>query len=706
MKNRLLLFIILIISCWGLKDIGIASDYRVFFDKNTNDMKKFTQIEEDFGSSDSAIVVVSSLSGTVLEESHLATLRALHLHLLDTPHLISVTSILSHSDYLASNVISNELLEQLKTANQLSPSLLNSSFTSTGLAVRISMPADNPNAVIASANFIKETVKTFSDKTSNLRFDSTGIVMMNDAFAYHLLDDLITLVPMSNAILFLITAWLFRSFVIGAIVLFVAGLSNIISLGMATLIGIQLTPPSGMSLIIILTISIACTFHVLIAIEQQKGTWEKRVSSGFQLTLTPIFIGALTTCLGFLSLNWTDTPPYQDLGNITAFGVVTVLFINYSLLPWLLTYKPINYSTRLTFNWNAYLSWVDKHRVLILTLSIFLMVISFSLVSKLGVNDKFTDWFSPKTAFKQQTSFVSDNLTGIYSIDFILAAKSGSLDDKKFFEEFFIIASHFKAFDNVWEVRSIPVEISDRQEEIKAPEYIRNNLKQLHEQGVIDQTGKLFKMSIIFKDADSKYIQTFNRKFQQYVTDNTTSITFHGGHSPSVLFANIVQRNIDSMVQGVFIMLFTLSILFLLYFKKLSLGVAALLTNVLPMLFAFALWALLYQYVGLAVSIVAACSLGIIVDDTTHFLFHYQEHLNKNNGNKIPAIAASFQVAGQAMLYTTIALVCGFSVFCFSNFLLNTTFASLTIITFISALIFDLLILPAALLINKKGITS
>ncbi|PKG85184.1 hypothetical protein CXF85_06175 [Colwellia sp. 75C3] len=703
MKSRLLLLVLLIVGLWGLKDIGIASDYRVFFGKDTADMQDFTQMENSFGSSDSAIFVISSVSGTLLNESNISLLREIHLHLLETPNLVSVTSILSNHPYLESNNFSTGLLGQLKNANQSPPSLLNLSLTSTGVEVRIVMPKHNPNAVIESATFIKETAAIFSKRTASLRFDTSGIVMMNDAFAYHLIDDLIKLVPASNIILFLITAWLFQSFFVAGIVIFVAGVSNIISLGMATLVGIQLTPPSGMSLIVILTISIACSFHAFLAIEQQKGPWHQRLKLGSALTAKPILFGCLTTLIGFLSLNLTDTPPYQDLGNITAFGVATVLLIHFVLLPWILAYKPIKFESRLKFNWVAYLKWIDKFRIAILLISLILITISISLVSKLEVNDKFTDWFSSKTEFKHQANFVSENLTGIYSIDFILESKHELPNENSdFFVQMSNVASHFQTFDNVWEVRSIHSIINKEHDATQSYKKIKSNFEILHARGLIDQSGKLFKMSIVFKDADSTYIQSFNTQFQQYLIENTDSIAFHGGHGPSVLFANIVKRNIKSMMVGVIIMLITLSVLFSFYFKSLKLGAVALFTNALPILIAFAFWALLYQQVGLAVSIVAACSLGIIVDDTTHFLFHYQEHLNKKNTTKTQALAVSLNLAGQAIIFTSIALVSGFSVFMFSDFLLNTTFASLTIITFISALVFDLLILPAALLIHKR----
>ena len=166
MKSRLLLLVLLIAGLWGLKDIGIASDYRVFFGKATTDMQSFTKMENEFGSSDSAIFVISSVSGTLFEEPNISILREVHLHLLATPNLVSVTSILSNHPYLESNDFSAGLIEQLTNAKQSTPSLLNSTLTSTGLEVRIVMPKDNPNAVIESDNFIKETAAIYCKKES------------------------------------------------------------------------------------------------------------------------------------------------------------------------------------------------------------------------------------------------------------------------------------------------------------------------------------------------------------------------------------------------------------------------------------------------------------------------------------------------------------------------------------------------------------
>jgi len=98
---------------------------------------------------------------------------------------------------------------------------------------------------------------------------------------------------------------------------------------------------------------------------------------------------------------------------------------------------------------------------------------------------------------------------------------------------------------------------------------------------------------------------------------------------------------------------------------------------------------------------VASMSLGIIVDDTVHFLAKYQ-HACKEGRSTEQAIRYAFHSVGRALMITTVVLVIGFAVLLLSNFRLNSDMGLLTLVIIATALIVDFLFLPAFLLLCDR----
>jgi predicted RND superfamily exporter protein len=117
---------------------------------------------------------------------------------------------------------------------------------------------------------------------------------------------------------------------------------------------------------------------------------------------------------------------------------------------------------------------------------------------------------------------------------------------------------------------------------------------------------------------------------------------------------------------------------------------------------AFGLWGILVGEIGLSLSIVVAMTLGIVVDDTIHFLSKYLRARREKNLSAENAVRYAFSTVGTALWVTTLILVAGFSVLAFSAFKLNSSMGLLTAITIAFALIADFLFLPP-LLIKLEG---
>jgi len=136
--------------------------------------------------------------------------------------------------------------------------------------------------------------------------------------------------------------------------------------------------------------------------------------------------------------------------------------------------------------------------------------------------------------------------------------------------------------------------------------------------------------------------------------------------------------------------------------RSLRIGVLCLASALVPLGMGFGMWGWSIGSIGLPGAVIIALTIGIIVDDAIHFLHKYQEALSIPEFRYRP-LEYAFEYAGQAIVYTTIALCSGFGVLLLSGFEINEHLGILTCMILISALAFDLLVLPGLLTMNPAA---
>ena len=125
--------------------------------------------------------------------------------------------------------------------------------------------------------------------------------------------------------------------------------------------------------------------------------------------------------------------------------------------------------------------------------------------------------------------------------------------------------------------------------------------------------------------------------------------------------------------------------------------------NLLPLGIAFGCWAMISGEINFTMSIVLGMALGVIVDDTIHFLSKYLHARRSLNLSPEDAIVYSFRTVGTALLVTSIVLACGFMILSFSAFLPNSGMGQLTVLAIVAALFTDFFLLPPLLLMLDRN---
>ncbi|MDX1335699.1 MAG: MMPL family transporter, partial [Gammaproteobacteria bacterium] len=598
----------------------------------------------------------------------------------------------------------------------------------TGVNITVQLPGiDQGKEVPEVVGFIRPLLDKMREQYPKIDFYVTGIVMMNNAFPEASQDDMKNLVPFA-----------FLAIIVGLIVfvrsvsgtlgtLIVIVMSIMAAMGSAGWLGIKLTPPSASAPLMILTLAVADCVHFLtnyVHSMRDGHSKHQAIIESLRINFFPIFLTSLTTVIGFLSLNFSDAPPFRDLGNITAMGVTYAFVFSVAFLPALVAVLPARIRPGKQLSQVSMIRLaeyvINKRRSLLIGVGVVALILT-AMVPRNELNDVFVEYFDKSINFRTHTDMVADNLTGMYFIDYsIPAGDTGGVSDPEFLKKIQLFADWMRSQPEVLHVNTITDTFKrlnrnmhgDSQEWYRLPEE-RDLAAQylllyemslpygldLNNQINIDKSAT--RISVTLKTISSNEVLELEKRVQRWFEDNAPELAVKGA-SPTIMFANIGQRNIESMLVGTSVALVLISFVLIFALRSFKLGMISLVPNLLPAGVAFGLWAIFVGEVGLALSVVAAMSLGIVVDDSVHFLSKFVRARREKGLDVRDAVRYAFSTVGVALVVTTLVLFAGFMVLAQSAFELNAAMGLLTGVTIVIALVLDFLLLPPILIATEE----
>jgi len=193
-------------------------------------------------------------------------------------------------------------------------------------------------------NYARKIAAEIQEKYPFLKVYMTGMVMMNNGFSEASVNDMTSLVPISFAIMMIMLFLMLRGFAGTALTMVVIILSIISAMGAGGHIGYPITPPSATAPTVILTVAVANSVHVLVTFYHNMREGMEKVPAmieSMRVNLQPVFLTSLTTSIGFLSMNFSDVPPFNHLGNFVAIGVMMSFLLAVTFLPAVISLLPV-----------------------------------------------------------------------------------------------------------------------------------------------------------------------------------------------------------------------------------------------------------------------------------------------------------------------------------------------------------------------------
>ncbi|WP_420933511.1 efflux RND transporter permease subunit [Alteromonas sp. A081] len=740
--SLVLTLLIMAVALIGAQNLYFRGDYKVFFEETDPQRMAFEEMQNVFNKTENVAFMVVPNQGDVFNKETLNLVYDITEAAWQLPLSTRVDSIANYQntydldgdliveDLLFEKVDGDEDIARIKQIITSTPELNGRLVSKDGSAfvvdTTIQLPeGDQTKAVIEIADAAEEIKARMTRQYPDHEIYLTGMVIMNDAFAVAAQNDAETLIPAMFLLIFLSIAVIVRSIWSAVFTMVVVVVSISITVGLTGWVGIYLSTATVNAPTMITTLAVADCIHFIVGVKYFLGQGLSNVDAiqqSSKVNRKPILITSITTAIGFLMLNFSAVPVIAHLGNMTAVGVMIACVLSLTVLPSMLLLKQLSANKAKEHNlfakWGEY---VVTHHKAMLILSVFAIAIISAFAVNNRLNDVAVKYFDERSAFRQAVDVNESTFGGMSNIDFVIytdepygITKAEFLNDIALFSEWLSQRSevnHVLTFtDTLKRLNKNMNEDNEAFNVIPNDPELASQYLLLYEMSLpfgldlgnqIDIDKSALRVIAVIDNLGSNEITQLEKDAKAFYNSLNNDYRIEAA-SPPLMFAHIGERNMKSMVLGSIVALILISGLILFALRSLTLGVVSLVTNLLPAAVGFGVWGLISGEINMALSVVISMTMGIIVDDTVHFLSKYQTARNDNKSSQ-QSIIFAFSSVGMALMTTTIVLTLGFAVLATSSFMLNAHMGTLTIIIIVAALIVDFVFLPALLVSKDKN---
>ena len=733
----------------GGQHLRFTNDYRYFFSNENPYLTAFEELERTYSSPDTIFYVYQPKDGTdATTEEALNLAYELTEAGWQVPYSTRVDSLTNFQNTRAigeDDLEVRDLLPDPSTIDGqriayieetilneplLAGRLLSLDKKTAAVLVSLRPPVDDTvatNEIVVKARAIHEEMRA---KYPNIRIELTGSQMLSNAFSEAAQGDLATLTPTMFVIIAIVLIVATRRIFSTIATMIVVTLSAGAAMGTGGWLGFPLSPPASGAPTIILTVAVADCVHILITalVSQGHGMEKKQaIIESLKINAQAVFLTSVTTAIGLFSLNFSDAPPYRDLGNFAGIGSIYAWILSMTLFPALLTLMPMK-ASQIVDRQSRSMEWlanmvIAKRKPLMLAMLAFTLI-GTALLPRLTFNDRFVEYFDERIDFRQASDWAADNLTGIYIINYSMeSGETGAISDPDYLTDLDAFAAwlrqqpevkHVASFSDV--VKRINRSFNGDREAFYAVPENRQLAAQyvllyemslpygldLNDQVNVDKSAT--RMVVTLEDLSTGEMKVLRARALDWLRANTPERLHVEPSGQAVMFSYIGERNFNAMTTGTLIAFVLISGCLMMALRSLRLGLISLVPNIAPPAVAMGFFSLYQFEVGFWTAFVAATAIGLIVDATVHMLSKYRHARFDLNYSSIESVRYSFTMVGTALWVCSFVLIAGFMVLTLSPFLINAMLGRVVALTILTALVLDFLLLPALLMwIDGRG---
>ena len=555
----------------------------------------------------------------------------------------------------------------------------------------------------------------------------TGVAVQKNDVTTYIERDRALLMPLALVTLAGLLALFFRRWLGVALPLAVTGISVAWTLGAYELAGLRVNAITALLPPVIMVLSVAVSVHLIQGWLQAETITHNltRIKHVVRELVFPCFFCTLTTALGLGSLMIGDMPAVRQFGLFAALGVVVAFVAGMTLVPIGLTFLPPPESRfdtpqhrllRRSLDWAADISTRRP-------LAILLSFTAVTMLAAAGVplvrnNTDLVRFLKTTTPLYRDTLFIDQHLTGTGAIDFVLRrnddAPLTTIDDVDRMARF---EAAVRRHEPVTATTSIVAVLRQLQrgesggDELVLPDndrdigYLFGLLEAAEDKSLIHKlVAPDFRSARISVRVRAIGTAIANPLFDSITSQGRTIFGEAYTLTPTGALYYVAKdsdRLVEDQVGSFSAGLLTVFLAIGFLFRAITPTVISIIPNVMPIIWTGGLMGALGIDLSTGTAMIASAVIGLVVDDTIHYLAHYY---NAYRGDAAAAVRETTRGIGSALVVNNLILVLGFWVGCFGSFKPTIYFSLLSGLTMITAMLCDLFVTPACLvLLDRSG---
>jgi predicted RND superfamily exporter protein len=766
LQNRLVL-LILLFACTGLmafyaSKIKLSYEFSKAIPTDNPKYQEYLSFKKKFGD-DGNLLVIGVQTNHFFELKNFVAYRTLNNDLKKIPHVENVLSVVNTADLLKdtasqklnaipvfdSSINSQEQLDSSKKLLYTLPfykSLLYNPATNAYITiVRINKEILNSSGRTKVINEIIKATDTYTSKT-NIETHISGLPLIRTQVADRIAHEMKWFTIGSLALSALILLIMFRSISTTLLSLLVVIIGVIWSVGITYLFGYKITLLTALIPPLVVVIGIPnCIYFLNKYHSTFKRTGNKEqslIDMVSKMGVVTLFCN-LTAAIGFAVFALTNSTILKEFGQVAGLSIMLIFVISFILLPGVLSYMPVPGKKQLNylnvkFFTNLLLKierWVLHHKKIIYAITLVAVIFSVFGILKLKTEGFIVDDLPKTDKIYTDLKFFEKNFNGVMPLEIIIDSKkryglagtrmlpvlqkmdslSTYITAQKEMARPLSIAEGIKFVkQGFYDGDSSYYSIPDSYQAAFLGEYLKpnndsgntkNNLSNLLS-SFIDTAKESTRMSINMADVGTKKLPVIldgiRNKTNELFDTSKYKVTFTGS---TVTFLEGSTFIINGLKQSLLWAFLFIALCMLYLFKSLRILICSLMPNLIPLVITAGIMGWTGVRLKPSTVLIFSVALGIAIDVTIRFLVNYKQELPSNNFDVKKTVSETIKHTGLSILYTSLVLIAGFIIFCFSGFGGTQSLGWLTSITLLAATLTNLILLPVLLIaVSKKNV--
>ena len=730
---------------YGIFFLTFNPDTRAYFGPQNPERLALDRVEAKYAQTVNVILVLAPKDGNVFTPQFLTLVAEVTNRAWKTPHSYRVESLSNFQEleaqgddlkvsslYNARAPVTPEIAAEVRRralgSKDIVTNLVGPRGDATSIVILLNKP-DKPGSVVPEiGQFVQALKDDIHQKHPDVDVYLTGGIMADLSFVEAAHRDTVLLLPLMAVIILGVLLIGMRSVTVTLVTSIVIGLTVIQTMGIYGWFGEVLNTVTAAAPPIIITLFFAdCVHFVMAAVQQQTHgrTREQSIVETIRLNLLPTLIKAATTIVGFLALNFSDSPPLNQLGNVVAVGSFIGAILTITLIPAMLSYLPIpKYSEegrthRLVA---ATADWVVAHNRQFLWGFVILFPLSLLLIPQLKVNDNFVNYFDKSFQFRQATDFLEQHISGLHTLSYsVPSGRPEGVTDPAYLKQLDAFAQWYRTQPHVIYVSTLADVVRRINKAMNGdkPEFDRIP----DDKKLIAQYMFLYELSLppgqdmsslvdVGRAESLVNVRLTGVSSNEIIAAASSGESWLKAHAPahtapatgmSLVYSWLTVRNIQAMLLGTIISVILVSLIMAWALGNWLLGWMSLVINLAPAAMAFGVWSLTGSEVNLAISVVTSITYGIVTDDTVHTMTKYRWARRILGMTPYDAARETLTYTGGAVVLSSLALSLGFAMLGFSAFNITSVMGTLAALIIALAALAELLLLPGLLIMFDRG---